>query len=1456
MDEVITSAQLADKRIDLLDRLLAQIEAVPVATLDADNVAALVDILCKWLKTSNFKQSLVGLQCCVYLSDVVTALIANHLHSMLPLALERLGDTKEQIRDLCMNFFTILLENLPPQQVFDYLAPGLKHKNPKVRTQVMALLEAILQKSGAASIALSKLTVDLCALLSDPNEQVREAANSAVVMVYRYVGERFKQDIEKKDAVPVAKRPPLFKRFEQVQTTGGMMVSETPGVSRSASFTKPLSKQSSGAASTTSSTTTTSATTTSAVSLVPVVATLPKRALTIIGSTAKLGTEKGGLDEQAYNDAVQQSEPIYIRSASELEELKFLIPVLSDDKTNVWEPRVAALIRIRGLAAGNAPSYENFVLELRTLTDAFCICTRDLRSSVNREASLTISKLAEVLGDKFEPFIEPVVTELFKQVIINVKVIADAANLCTRYIVKSTHSRTLLLKLMEQVDAKSVTLRRRVCEYMFLALEEWESAQLSKNVTAISKYLFRTTSDADSVVRATARKAYWLFEGKFREQAQALFTSLDQSKQKMLMDERGKVGGLDDDAASAAAASASAAPRPRATAIARPPLKTAATIAGTSAVRTEAPAPGIVRAATLTSTMLASTKFRSRETSSEYGSPHKADDISDSISDISFGSAASFPRTPKRDSLANTYPGKSPSSASRTSLTGSTTSLRPPTTTAQRVTKPTITKPEPTTTTGAQRVQRPAISPVARAATAVSRLNAAKTPARSAPVIVVDPLAPILALSASTDWAQRMDAVNRLRVLLLNEEGSLSEALVARIAEYFSKQFEEPHKNVFAQVIDLLGEFVPLHVIEGPWMTNILSNLFIKIGTDIPTATQSKVQIVFAGIRRTYPPDTQLTAVFSFFVATKTFGLVKIKQALAEYTIQLIPFLTEDIFNSVHATNPNDILTAIERLAEWTQDPKSQELRKSSAMLILQLYALNTQKFVQITKDLSFRPGLIMRGILDNHHPGWSTQTQGAPARSAPATVTVPLQLTGASSTSSLAPPQQSGLLRANSADRLRMPSPTPSNTTPSLRGTLSASLSPSVTPTPGDQTGSPSISSAATPMPSSSGQLVGHGVPTTITNSVISTSRIPGPPAHGSSSPNPGTPPTSRADRVQSPIQRTSSIPLIRRTSSESSVEGRTVFRRGSELLADSRPRPFVQAPTLQTVASGTTGTTEAVKYNPSHYQDDALDRQYLRTSSTASDDDGPATPLAFASTDLRAALTALSENLTNDTSSTESTLQWLHKIARERNASVWSHMFAAVLGVVLALFGDPDPRIRELSLKVLREMLRHQAQYLEGHEVEVLHKLLERHKDTSTQVLRVAEEALNAFSAAVAPPLCCDLIIPILNDNENTPSIMLPALKLFTKGLKKLTPDDLRGMGTRVIACLFKGYRNPAAEVRKAVVFALVEVHILATDVLGPHLAQLTSSQLKLLQIYIKKAEGKLLSDQEPVISASSTV
>lgn len=60
---------------------------------------------------------------------------------------------------------------------------------------------------------------------------------------------------------------------------------------------------------------------------------------------------------------------------------------------------------------------------------------------------------------------------------------------------------------------------------------------------------------------------------------------------------------------------------------------------------------------------------------------------------------------------------------------------------------------------------------------------------------------------------------------------------------------------------------------------------------------------------------------------------------------------------------------------------------------------------------------------------------------------------------------------------------------------------------------------------------------------------------------------------------------------------------------------------------------------------------------------------------------------------SETAATLQWLIRVSKESSKAVWQQHFDSVLHAVLELMVDPEPGVREKSMRVLRELLKNQV-------------------------------------------------------------------------------------------------------------------------------------------------------------------
>ncbi|XP_030283934.1 CLIP-associating protein 1-B-like [Sparus aurata] len=195
------------------------------------------------------------------------------------------------------------------------------------------------------------------------------------------------------------------------------------------------------------------------------------------------------------------------------------------------------------------------------------------------------------------------------------------------------------------------------------------------------------------------------------------------------------------------------------------------------------------------------------------------------------------------------------------------------------------------------------------------------------------------------------------------------------------------------------------------------------------------------------------------------------------------------------------------------------------------------------------------------------------------------------------------------------------------------------------------------------------------------------------------------------------------------------------------------------------------------------------------------------------------------------------LLKITREDNMAVWDEHFKTILLLLLETLGDKDHTIRALALRVLKEILRNQPARFKNYAELTIMKTLEAHKDSHKEVVRAAEEAASTLAGSIHPEQCIKVLCPIVQTADYP--INLAAIKMQTKVIERIAKDSLLQLLPDIIPGLLQGYDNTESSVRKASVFCLVAIYSVIGEDLKPHLAQLTGSKMKLLNLYIKRAQ-----------------
>ncbi|XP_041724615.2 CLIP-associating protein 1 isoform X3 [Coregonus clupeaformis] len=494
---------------------------------DQTGLDRMVDsIATTWVNCSNFKVALLGID---LLSALVTRLqdrFRNHVGTVLPSLIDRLGDSKDQVREQDQILLLKIMEQAAsPQYVWDRMLGGFKHKNNRTREGVCLCLISTLNMYGAQGLTLSKIVPHICNLLGDPTSQVRDGAMGCLVEIYRHVGERVRMDLSKK-GLPQSRLNVIFSRFDEVQRSGNMI----PSSGSDKNFEDEDSVDGGRSSSSVSSS---KAPPSGRRTVAPASVRRPSSA-TGPGKISAKDAAAGAVDEEDFIKAFEEVPSIQIHSNREMEDnLSKVREVLSDDK-NDWEHRVIALKKVRSLLLAGAMEYDSFPQQLRLLEAPLKLSAKDLRSQVVREACITLGYLSTLMGNKFDHCAETLMPTLLNLVPNSAKVMATSGMAAIRLILRHTHYSRLIPIITSNCLSKSVAVRRRSYEFLELLLLEWQTHTLERHVTVLTETIKKGIHDADSEARSVARKCYWGFHGHYSREAEHLFQALESSYQKAL----------------------------------------------------------------------------------------------------------------------------------------------------------------------------------------------------------------------------------------------------------------------------------------------------------------------------------------------------------------------------------------------------------------------------------------------------------------------------------------------------------------------------------------------------------------------------------------------------------------------------------------------------------------------------------------------------------------------------------------------------------------------------------------------------------------------------------------------------------------------------------------------------------------------------------------------------------
>ncbi|XP_054871492.1 CLIP-associating protein 1a isoform X39 [Amphiprion ocellaris] len=1398
-------------------------------------------IASSWVNSSNFKVALLGLD---LLSALVTRLMERfraQVGTVLPSLIDRLGDAKDQVRDQDQTLLLKIMEQAAtPQFVWDRMLGGFKHKNNRTREGVCLCLIATLNTYGAQGLTLSKIVPHICNLLGDPTSQVRDGAMSCLVEIYRHVGERVRLDLSKK-GLPQSRLNVIFSRFDEVQRSGNMISSS--GSDKNFEDEDSVDGGRSSSSSSSKAPPSGRRTVMSSVKR-------PSSATTTKAPGKEAGA--GAVDEEDFIKAFEDVPSVQIYSNRELEDqLTKIREVLSDDKHD-WEHRVVALKKVRSLMLAGATEYEGFPQQLRLLEAPFKLSAKDLRSQVVREACITLGHLSSLLGNKFDHGAESVMPTLLNLVPNSAKVMATSGVAAIRLILRHTHYPRLIPIITSNCTSKSVAVRRRCYEFLDLMLQEWHTNTLERHVAVLTETIKKGIHDADSEARSIARKCYWGFHGHYSREAEHLFQALESTYQKALQSHLKSSDSIVSLPQSDRSSSSSQESLNR-------PLSVKSVIGG-SITRSKlvgtrvSTTPGSLQRSRSDIDVNAASSAKSRlstvPASSPFGTAAALPPGSYASLDGTPGKSDGRVRTRRQSSgsvggantsvvdsrgrsrakvVSQSQPGSRSSSPGK--LLGHSSYGRIPRVTASASTTPADKRSRIPRSQGCSRETSPSrlgldrygLIHQARISASVNAMRVLNTGTE-----VEAAVADALLLGDSRNKRKPLRRRYESPGMYSDDDANSDASSACSERSYGSRNGGIPHYlRQTEDVAEVLNHCASSNWSERKEGLLGLQNL-LKSQRILSRVELKRLCEIFT--RMFADPHSK---VFSMFLETLVDFITVHREDLQDWLFvlltQLLKKMGADLLGSVQAK--------VQKALDVTREsfPFDQQFNILMRFIVDQTQTPNLKVKVAILKYIeslarqmdptdfvnSSETRLAVSRIIT-----WTTEPKSSDVRKAAQVVLISLF--------ELNTPEFTMLLGA-------LPKTFQDGATKLLHNHLKNSSNTS------SSVGSPSNTIGRTPQRHTPSRTSPLTSPTNCSHGGLSPSMM----EYDTENMNSEEIYSSLrgvTEAIQSFSYRSQEDlnEPVRREGKRDDAAGRegvasspgSDARLGLDMVEGGRTALDNKTSLLNTPSPRSFSGPRSREFAPYGYGETicTYDKSALKEA-VFDDDVEQFRDFGQDHSDLVADLLKELSNHNERSEERKGALLELLKIAREDSLAVWDEHFKTILLLLLETLGDKDHTIRALALRVLKEILRNQPARFKNYAELTIMKTLEAHKDSHKEVVRAAEEAASTLAGSIHPEQCIKVLCPIVQTADYP--INLAAIKMQTKVIERIAKDSLLQLLPDIIPGLLQGYDNTESSVRKASVFCLVAIYSVIGEELKPHLAQLTGSKMKLLNLYIKRAQ-----------------
>uniref|UniRef100_A0A7S1KMB5 TOG domain-containing protein n=1 Tax=Percolomonas cosmopolitus TaxID=63605 RepID=A0A7S1KMB5_9EUKA len=1096
------------------------------------------------------------------------------------------------------------------------------------------------------------------------------------------------------------------------------------------------------------------------------------------------GTPSGKKRKSFANLSIQSNEgdtvnPISVSSNNEVQShFRDITKALNNKKD--WKERLGGIQKLHAITMGGASNFDAYRPSLIQLRNLLMDQLQDLRSSIVKEVCSCMVTVAQRMHDSFSSLAVFFLDALQKLTVATVQIIADSANWCIRELIVNCNMHKSVPKLADALKSNRHKVQRiRTMEYLMLILQTYPKTSLQRYSDQLLESISSSVQDGTPEVRKAGRRGFWEFSHHFPDDAHHLFITLEPSAQKILQKEENTEYMLYQTASSGRALSAHTSPK------------------------TFQASPSSARSS------------RSRQSSPSNSPHHDKFQHRSSNGPNQLTSENLFELTNATNRLSLSHDDvpreKQPKQAAQQhkQITGYAHRVR----STKRVSTAPLngTRSRGTNLIQGRRAERVDSHPSSvsthssdqdeysgrsvprrrpsqqrqrsssRRARSMGKTKRSSLSASPSSTQNIDSLNTVLRASKSTEWSVRVTMFKNIDALRRSETRS------AEISTYFSKVMNvfhlglnDMHFKVVASALECLQGIIPTFQEQFKrFLERILPTIFLKL-TDPKSLVRNLAGSVLETIGENYTGDD----LFPVLLKVCDVSNVKILLGCLEYMHHILP---QSLLYFSHASHMRQCILKLNMLASSSKrGDTGNSCQKATMALFILLYKLNRVMFLEQVVLLPKAQQYNVKQLLSGKIPNFDNDV-------AEMSRLHRRQGDGSFNTSN----NSSGYSTGGAQEHHDEFFDSHHNLSIHHEDTMS------------DHVGGEDTYQNQEEYDAFDQQL--------------QQSRRHSHHQHPSSAASP-----------REPVQRTmyaedDDMMHDDIVYGEAGVEEHRQLQQQAHWNNDAHHHPQDKDLEHMSDEDDPMGQhQEPALSNPPHVQ---IPQEYTQAQTSSQ---------AAPARTVKDTLPDLIRKLKNCQEDTEKLLYFerIRRVAKEQDETAWTTYFPKILFILLELLHAPSSKIREESLLLIATLLEHQPRQFEQFAELVLKRILEKLGD-SREVRQAAEQAASVYAECMSPHLIFKIIQPLITCDNDT--ILLGSIKMLSKIVSRISEDELLRHVPAVLPALFDAFAHQNVDVRKTVVYCLVDMYVQLGDRFKPYLSQLNTSQLKLVTVYLRRRGSK---------------